>query len=136
MVIQFTIHMRQILKSFLPIVILLFANILPLCAEEMVSVLSLIDGDTLTINYQGKEEKVRLIGIDASESKANQKGRKNSLRIGEDLKTILEMVKKATRFVERLVKPGNRVSIEFDVERRDKYGRLLGYIYLSDGRML
>ena len=52
------------------------------------------------------------------------------------MKTILEMGKKATRFVEGLLIPGDRVSIEFDVERRDKYGRLLGYIYLSDRRML
>jgi micrococcal nuclease len=28
------------------------------------------------------------------------------------------------------------VKMEFDVQRRDKYGRLLAYLYLSDGRML
>ena len=30
----------------------------------------------------------------------------------------------------------DQVRIEFDVEKRDQYGRLLGYVYLSDGRML
>jgi micrococcal nuclease len=54
----------------------------------------------------------------------------------EDLKTIIRMGKKATRFVKRLVKPGDGASIEFDVEKTDKYGRLLGYVYLSDGKML
>jgi len=55
---------------------------------------------------------------------------------GKDLKTILMMGEKATRFVRSLVKPGDQARTEFDVERRDQYGRLLGYVYLSDGRML
>jgi micrococcal nuclease len=29
-----------------------------------------------------------------------------------------------------------RKRIELDVEKRDKYGRLLAYVYLSDGKML
>ena len=33
-------------------------------------------------------------------------------------------------------KPGDTVKMEFDVEKRDKYSRLLGYVYLSDGKML
>jgi micrococcal nuclease len=28
---------------------------------------------------------------------------------------------------------GKRVSLEFDVERYDRYGRLLAYVYLKDG---
>jgi len=35
-----------------------------------------------------------------------------------------------------LVKKGDKVKIEFDVQKRDKYGRLLGYVYLPGGRML
>ncbi len=35
-----------------------------------------------------------------------------------------------------LVDPGDSVSLEFDVERRDRYRRLLAYVYLKDGRML
>ena len=31
---------------------------------------------------------------------------------------------------------GDTVQIEFDVQQRDKYRRLLGYVYLADGRML
>lgn len=40
------------------------------------------------------------------------------------------------KFVKTLVKPGDAVTIEFDIQTRDKYGRLLGYMYLSDGRMI
>lgn len=121
-------------KTLLFLLILSLSH--PLYAQESGKVRSVIDGDTLKIIYRGKEERVRLIGIDAPESKINPKAEKDANRSGEDLKTIISMGKKATRFVERLVKPGDRVSIEFDVEKRDKYGRLLGYIYLSDGRML
>jgi micrococcal nuclease len=34
------------------------------------------------------------------------------------------------------VKPGEFLWIEFDARTRDKYGRLLGYLYLPGGKML
>ncbi len=46
------------------------------------------------------------------------------------------MGKRATESVESLVKTGDLITIEFDVEQRDRYGRLLGYVYLSNGKML
>ncbi len=46
------------------------------------------------------------------------------------------MGKRATEFVESLVKPGDLITIEFDAQQRDRYGRLLGYVYLSNGKML
>jgi micrococcal nuclease len=46
------------------------------------------------------------------------------------------MGKQAAQFVNTLVKSGDKVSIEFDVGKRDKYRRLLGYVYLSNGKML
>jgi micrococcal nuclease len=46
------------------------------------------------------------------------------------------MGKRATEYVENLVKPGDLITIEFDVEQRDRYDRLLGYVYLSNGKML
>ena len=45
------------------------------------------------------------------------------------------MGNKATAFTKSLVGK-KRVRIEFDVEKRDRYGRLLAYVYLPDGRML
>ncbi len=49
---------------------------------------------------------------------------------------ILHSGKKASEYTKTLVKAGDIVSVEFDVEKRDRYGRLLGYIFLSNGRML
>ena len=46
------------------------------------------------------------------------------------------MGKRATEYVESLVKPGDLITIEFDAQQRDRYGRLLGYVYFSNGKML
>ena len=127
--------MRTSLKRLFPLLIILsFA--LSLHAQETVKILRVVDGDTLKINYKGKQESIRLIGIDAPESGVNPRAKREAQRTGEDMKTILAMGKEATQFVNTLVKLGDKVSIEFDVEKRDKYGRLLGYVYLSNGKML
>ena len=127
--------MRTSLKRLFPLLIILsFA--LSLHAQETVKILRVVDGDTLKINYKGKQESIRLIGIDAPESRVNPRAKRESQRTGKDMKNILAMGKEATQFVNTLVKSGDKVSIEFDVEKRDKYGRLLGYVYLSNGKML
>ncbi len=69
-------------------------------------------------------------------SRINKKAIRDAGRTQQDIDTITSMGKQATKFVKTLVKKGDAVSIEFDVQHRDKYRRLLGYIYLSDGRML
>lgn len=46
------------------------------------------------------------------------------------------MVKTTAKFTATLVKPGDEIKIEFDVRPWDQYGRLLGYVYLSNGKML
>jgi len=61
---------------------------------------------------------------------------KDAERSKENLKTITAMGKEATRYVKALVPPGDTVRIEFDAQNRDKYGKLLGYVYLSNGKML
>ncbi len=46
------------------------------------------------------------------------------------------MGKRATEYVKSLVKPGDLITIEFDAQQKDRYDRLLGYDYLSNGKML
>lgn len=129
--------------------VLIFLRILPLLFLSLVylqtsnannkietRVIKIVDGDTLKINFQGKKENVRLIGIDTPESKANKKAEKDSKRSGQDIKTITALGKESADFTKSLVKQGDTVKIEFDVQQRDRYGRLLGYIYLNNGNML
>jgi micrococcal nuclease len=59
-------------------------------------VINVVDGDTLKVNYKGKEESVRLIGIDAPESRPNERAKNDAQRSAEDLRTITAMGKEAT----------------------------------------
>ena len=108
----------------------------PLHDEQAVIVTIIVDGDTIKVFYLGNEESIRLIGIDTPESRVNKKTRKDAERNKQDVKTIIEMGKKATRYVKGLVMPGDLITIEHDVQERDRYGRILGYVYLSNGKML
>jgi len=99
-------------------------------------VLYVVDGDTIAVSYEGRKQRIRLIGIDAPESKANKKAYRDRKKTGENIRAMISQGKEATRFVKGVIRKGDPVSLEFDVEKRDKYGRLLAYVYLSDGRML
>jgi micrococcal nuclease len=108
----------------------------PLHAQQTTTVTRIVDGDTLKVFYLEGEESIRLIGIDTPESRVNKKTKKDAKRSGQDIETIIAMGKRATEYVESLVKPGGLITIEFDVQERDRYKRLLGYVYLPNGNML
>jgi micrococcal nuclease len=91
-----------------------------------------IDGDTIELRKIGR---VRLLGIDTPESRINPKLERDAKRTGKDINAIIKMGKKATEVTRSLV-VGKKVRVEFDVEKKDKYGRWLAYIYLPDGKML
>ena len=83
-----------------------------------VDVVSVIDGDTIIIEYEGKEETVRYLLIDTPET--------NHPRLGEQ-----PLGPEATAENKRLIESGE-VEIEFDVGSRfDDYGRMLAYIYVD-----
>jgi len=88
-----------------------------------------VDGDTLKLE---NGERVRLIGIDTPELHESKKLYRDSQRSGQDVGTIQKLGERAYKFTRNLVE-GQYVRLEFDVERFDKYGRLLAYVYLLDG---
>lgn len=100
------------------------------------TVVRVIDGDTVVVNIEGVEEKVRLIGVDTPESRLNKRAELQEKNLGKDMENIVELGKKAKEFTKSLLTKGSKVYLEFDVQQRDKYGRLLAYLYLEDGRML
>lgn len=91
-----------------------------------------IDGDTLRLE---SGERVRLIGIDAPEMHESKKLYRDAQRTQQDVATIKKLGKRAYEFTKNLVE-GKRVRLEFDVEKYDRYGRLLAYVYLEDGRLV
>jgi micrococcal nuclease len=72
-------------------------------AQQTTTVIRVVDGDTLKVRYWGKEESIRLIGIDTPESRFNNKAKRDAKRSGQDIKTITSMGKRATKYVEGLV---------------------------------
>src|SRR4051795_5464402 len=78
----------------------------------VVRVQRVVDGDTVVL---AGGERVRYIGIDTPES----------VKPGTPVQCF---AKAASHFNARLV-AGQRVRLRFDAERRDRYGRLLAYVY-------
>jgi micrococcal nuclease len=83
-----------------------------------VPVADVVDGDTIEVLVDGQTEDVRYIGIDTPESVAP----------GEPVECYgLRASAANAELVE-----GENVRLEFDAERRDRYGRLLAYVYVDD----
>lgn len=83
-----------------------------------------VDGDTLVVTLSdGREERVRLIGIDTPETVHPRKD-------------VEPWGPEASAFVKALLPEGQRLRMELDVQQRDIYGRLLAYVYLPQGPML
>ena len=78
-------------------------------------VVRVVDGDTIRVGLPSGEEPVRYIGIDTPES----------VKPGAPVECF---AKRASAYNERLV-AGERVRLVYDIERRDRYGRLLAYVY-------
>jgi micrococcal nuclease len=129
---------RSTLILIVALLILCLLLVFTLYAEDAATgtVADVVDGDTLLVEYNGKKELLNLIGIDAPESVMNRKAEIDSRQTGESLIEITSKGIDAKRFVERIVRKGDFVAIAFDVQMRDNEGKLQGYIYLSDGRML
>lgn len=91
-----------------------------------------VDGDTLALE---NGEKVRLIGIDTPEMHESAKLFRDARRSGQEARAIQSLGRRSYQFTSGLA-AGTRVRLEFDVEKRDKYNRLLAYVYLKDGRCI
>ena len=96
--------------------------------SEALTITKVIDGDTFVLS---NGERIRLTGIDTPESYDNAKARRDSQRSGQDVRAITQQGKEATQFVRNLAQ-GKKVRIEYDVQKRDRYGRLLVYVYDID----
>ncbi len=58
----------QILLKTLPFVFILTFLSPSLHAQQTTTVVRVVDGDTLKVRYWGKEESIRLIGVDTPEN--------------------------------------------------------------------
>lgn len=90
-------------------------------SETTYEVISITDGDTLRIMYEGKSTPLRLIGVDTPEINAADE-------------PVQCYGNEAKEYLDSIVS-GKKVYIEQDVSDKDKYDRLLRYVYV-DGEMV
>lgn len=112
------------------------AEFIPLLATKKPLVAYVVDGDTIAVRIDRGLEKVRLIGIDTPESRKNDRAALHAERSHRDIKTIMEFGRRAKDTMKELLPKGTELRIEYDVQKRDKYGRLLGYVYRTDNTMV
>jgi micrococcal nuclease len=86
--------------------------------SDVIRIVRVVDGDTVVAHLPGGDEKVRLIGIDTPETV-------------DPRKPVQCFGKEASDRTKQLLPPGTAVRLERDVEARDRYGRLLAYVYRS-----
>ncbi|MGD9997363.1 MAG: thermonuclease family protein [Ilumatobacteraceae bacterium] len=96
----------------------------PTALEANASVVRVVDGDTIVADFDGRRETVRLIGIDTPET------------VKPD-SPVECFGPEASAFTKGLLPDATPIHVERDVEARDDYGRLLGYVYLArDGMFI
>ncbi len=83
------------------------------------TVLRVVDGDTVDVEFEGAEERVRLLNVDTPETKH------------PDL-PVQCLGPEATEWLAQRLPEGTRVELTFDEEKRDKYDRLLAGVFESE----
>ena len=96
----------------------------PVSEFQEATVVRVVDGDTIIVNYDSSDYKVRLDGIDCPES------------VHSDETKNTPEGQMASDFTKSVVASGQTVYLQTDVNTQDKYGRELRYVWLeipSDG---
>jgi micrococcal nuclease len=123
--------------SIIFLTVLIAALLLPvraLCAGGIrAEVVKVYDGDTILVVFEGRPEKVRLIGIDCPEVRVNDKFEHDMKREKiHTAKEMLELGQRASEYTRTFCPPGSTVRLETDIGRRDRYGRLLAYVWVRN----
>lgn len=102
----------------------LLGNAVTESGPGLYSINHFIDGDTISVNMDGKAESVRLIGVDTPET---HKPNTPVQCYGEA----------AAGYTKSLIGSGKvRLEADSQSDNRDRYNRLLRYVYLPDGRLV
>jgi micrococcal nuclease len=85
------------------------------------TVVHVVDGDTIVVEVADRTETVRILGADTPETVDRRK-------------PVQCYGPEASAHTKARLAPGTRVTLETDAEARDKYGRLLAYVYVDGAR--
>lgn len=123
------VRLRRTFRSqivFAPFAIVSLVVVLSSCNHardsqpDIATIVSVIDGDTIVLKVQNQIETVRLLGIDTPETV-------------HPSKPIECFGPEASAFTKETLVKGSTVKLVRDVEPRDRFQRLLVYLFLADG---
>jgi len=102
------------------LVLLLLVLVVPPAAAGSIdgTVVRIVDGDTIDVQLADRVEKIRYIGVNAPEVHHPIRGEESGGREAAE--------------VNRRLVAARRVRLELDVRTRDRYGRLLAYVWAGD----
>ena len=112
----------------MPIALVSLLGLLSSCTNadilqaDVATIVSVVDGDTIVLKVQSQTETVRLLGIDTPETV-------------HPSKPIECFGPEASAFAKATLVKGSTVKLLRDVEPRDRYQRLLVYLFLADGTL-
>lgn len=105
---------RHLLLLLLPLLVAGAAAAAPLEG----TVVRVVDGDTIYVQLADRVEKIRYLGVNTPEIHHPVRGEEPGGREAAD--------------VNRRIVDGRRVRLELDVRTRDRYGRLLAYVWVGE----
>lgn len=91
---------------------------------SLYTVVSFADGDTISVDINGTTERIRFIGVDTPEK-------------NHPSKPVQCFSKAASKFTKDLIGDSKvRLAVDPSNTNRDRYDRLLRYVYLPDGTLV
>ncbi|WP_066302411.1 thermonuclease family protein [Arthrobacter luteolus] len=91
--------------------------------SDKARVVRVIDGDTLVVDFKNEELTVRLLNVDTPETK-------------DPNEPVECLGPEATEFLKEALPQGRKVTLAFDVELLDRYGRTLAAVYDAKDRLI
>ncbi|TPV49677.1 hypothetical protein FJ661_13825 [Pseudarthrobacter phenanthrenivorans] len=91
--------------------------------EDTGTVVRVIDGDTLIVSINNGDHTIRLLNVDTPETK-------------DPNQPVECLGPEASEYLEKTLPKGTQLRLEFDVERHDKYGRMLAGVFAPDGSLV
>ncbi len=89
-----------------------------------------VDGDTIYVSVNRRRERVHLIGIDTPEVYPGEKLNRDARSAGTSRAAIQALGRLSSELTKRHL-DGRSVGLERDIETRDRYGRLLAYVWVA-----
>ena len=94
------------------------------------TLVDVVDGDTIDVTINGREDTVRFLGVDTPETHAENAPSEFGLANTSSNRACLRRYgEKATQFVEDKLDKTVEIRTDSEADRRGGYGRLLAYIY-------